>query len=102
MTGLPSGIVTFLFTDIEGSTRPLHELGEDHGEALAEHRRLLREAFTAHGGVEVETQGDALFVYQREACEQLLPLGDEEFECRRAQDRLLSLDQAPEYVHTDA
>jgi predicted ATPase/class 3 adenylate cyclase len=60
---LPSGTVTFLFTDVEGSTRLLHELGaERYGQALGEHRRILREAFTAHGGVEVDTQGDAFFV----------------------------------------
>src|SRR5437762_2371051 len=59
---LPSGTVTFLFTDIEGSTRLLRELGvERYADALAEHRRVLREAFTAHGGVEVDTQGDAFF-----------------------------------------
>jgi predicted ATPase/class 3 adenylate cyclase len=60
---LPSGTVTFLFTDIEGSTRLLHALGPDaYAEALAEHRRLLREAFASHGGVEIDTQGDAFFV----------------------------------------
>src|SRR6266536_1778755 len=60
---LPSGTVTFLFTDIEGSTRLLHELGaEAYGRALAEHRRILREAFARHAGVEVDTQGDAFFV----------------------------------------
>ena len=60
---LPCGIVTFLFTDIEGSTRLIEVLGEDgYVEALAEHRRLLRAAFAAHGGVEVDTQGDA-FLY---------------------------------------
>jgi predicted ATPase/class 3 adenylate cyclase len=60
---LPSGTVTFLFTDIDGSTRLLHELGaEAYAEALAEHRRVLREAFARHGGVEVDTQGDAFFV----------------------------------------
>src|SRR6266487_1977921 len=60
---LPSGTVTFLFTDIEGSTKLLHEQGaESYAEALAEHRRLLRDAFAAHGGVEVDTQGDAFFV----------------------------------------
>ncbi len=60
---LPSGTVTFLFTDIEGSTRLLHELGaEGYTQALAEHRRLLRETFADHGGVEVDTQGDAFFV----------------------------------------
>jgi predicted ATPase/class 3 adenylate cyclase len=60
---LPSGTVTFLFTDIEGSTRLLHALGPDaYAEALAEHRRVLRAAFAAHDGVEVDTQGDAFFV----------------------------------------
>jgi predicted ATPase len=55
--------VTFLFTDVEGSTKLLHELGpEDYSQALAEHRRILREAFAANGGVEVDTQGDAFFV----------------------------------------
>ena len=62
MRELPTGTVTFLFTDIEGSTRLLHELGDAYGDALAEHRRVLREAFTGHGGVEVDTQGDAFFV----------------------------------------
>ena len=60
---LPTGTVTFLFTDVEGSTRLLHELGsEGYAQALAEHRRILRDAFAAHGGVEVDTQGDAFFV----------------------------------------
>jgi predicted ATPase/class 3 adenylate cyclase len=60
---LPSGTVTFLFTDVEGSTKLLDQLGpERYAEALAEHRRILREAFAAHGGVEVDTQGDAFFV----------------------------------------
>ena len=63
MSRLPTGTVTFLFTDIEGSTRLLEELGaERYAEALAEHRRLMREAFGRHGGVEVDTQGDAFFV----------------------------------------
>ena len=60
---LPTGTVTFLFTDVEGSTRLLHELGANaYAAALAEHRRVLRDAFTGHGGVEVDTQGDAFFV----------------------------------------
>jgi predicted ATPase len=60
---LPRGTVTFLFTDIEGSTRLLHELGEEeYANRLAEHRRVLRDAFERHGGVEVDTQGDAFFV----------------------------------------
>jgi predicted ATPase/class 3 adenylate cyclase len=59
---LPSGTVTFLFTDVEGSTRLLHELGpEEYAEALAEHRDVIRGACAAHGGVEVDTQGDAFF-----------------------------------------
>jgi class 3 adenylate cyclase len=59
---LPFGTVTLLFTDIEGSTRLLRELGaEAYEEALAEHRRVLRAAFVRHGGVEVDTQGDAFF-----------------------------------------
>jgi predicted ATPase len=62
MTALPQGTVTFLFTDIEGSTRLLHQLGDDYAPALEEHRRVLREAFARHGGVEVDTQGDAFFV----------------------------------------
>jgi class 3 adenylate cyclase len=56
---LPSGTVTLLFTDIEGSTRLLHELGEQYAEVLAQHRRAMRDAFSQHGGVEVDTQGDA-------------------------------------------
>jgi predicted ATPase/class 3 adenylate cyclase len=60
---LPVGTVTFLFTDVEGSTRLLHELGaERYSDALVEHRRILRDAFGANGGVEVDTQGDAFFV----------------------------------------
>ena len=62
-TDLPTGTVTFLFTDVEGSTRLLRTVGvERYAEALAEHRRLLRQAFGSHGGVEVDTQGDAFFV----------------------------------------
>jgi Adenylate and Guanylate cyclase catalytic domain/NB-ARC domain len=60
---LPSGTVTFLFTDVEGSTRLLDEIGEArYSEALAEHRRVLRGAFEESGGVEVDTQGDSFFV----------------------------------------
>ena len=62
MTDLPSGTVTLLFTDIEGSTRLLHELGAGYREALDEHRRVIRNAFETRGGVEVDTQGDAFFV----------------------------------------
>jgi predicted ATPase/class 3 adenylate cyclase len=62
MRELPTGTVTFLFTDIEGSTQLLEALGDDYPEVLEEHRRTLRSAFVEHGGVEVDTQGDAFFV----------------------------------------
>jgi predicted ATPase/class 3 adenylate cyclase len=59
---LPQGTVTFLFSDVEGSTRLLQEFGDGYADLLAEHRRVLRDAFARHGGVEVDTQGDAFFV----------------------------------------
>jgi predicted ATPase/class 3 adenylate cyclase len=60
---LPEGTVTFLFTDIEGSTRLLHELGPArYADALADHRRIVREAAAEYGGTEVDTQGDAFFI----------------------------------------
>src|ERR687887_1647995 len=62
VSGLPIGVVTLLFTDVEGSTRLLHELGDDYGDALHEHRRRLRATFAEHEGVEVDAQGDAFFV----------------------------------------
>jgi class 3 adenylate cyclase len=61
MRGLPGGTVTFLFSDIEGSTELMRALGEGWAQAHADHRRLLREAFRRAGGSEVDTQGDALF-----------------------------------------
>jgi predicted ATPase/class 3 adenylate cyclase len=61
-TDLPAGTVTFLFTDVEGSTALLHRLGQERfAEALAEHRRLIRAACASHDGVEVDTQGDGFF-----------------------------------------
>lgn len=60
---LPAGRVTLFFSDIEGSTKLLHELGAAaYADVLAEHRSILREAFARHGGVEVDTEGDAFFV----------------------------------------
>jgi predicted ATPase/class 3 adenylate cyclase len=60
---LPTGTVTFLFTDIASSTRLLQELGEEsYARVLARHHSILREAFQAHGGIEVDAQGDAFFV----------------------------------------
>ena len=65
---LPVGTVTFLFTDIEGSTALLKRLGGTvYAEALADHHRILREAFTEHGGSEIDTQGDSFFVAYRRA-----------------------------------
>ena len=61
MTALPGGTVTFVFTDIEGSTKLLERLGDGYAGASAEHRRLIREAFGARGGQEIDTQGDAFF-----------------------------------------
>ena len=63
MAELPTGTVTFLFTDVEGSTRLLDELGSQaYADAIAQHRRLIRTSFGAHGGVEVDTQGDSFFI----------------------------------------
>jgi class 3 adenylate cyclase len=61
MSSLPTGTVTFLFTDIEGSTRLLQELGDRYGDVVRDHRRIVREHFGACGGSEVDTQGDAFF-----------------------------------------
>jgi class 3 adenylate cyclase len=62
MPNLPSGTVTFLFSDIEGSTRLLKRLGDArYAEVVATHRRLMRETFAAHDGQEIDTQGDAFF-----------------------------------------
>ena len=58
----PSGAVTFLFTDIEGSTRLVKQLRDRYHGVLAEHQELLRSAFSTHRGYEVDTQGDAFFV----------------------------------------
>jgi class 3 adenylate cyclase len=62
-SGRPNGTVTFMFTDIEGSTGLLKQLGrERYGELLTEQQRLLREVFAAHRGEEIDTQGDSFFV----------------------------------------
>lgn len=61
MPELPRGTVTFAFTDIEGSTTLLKQLGDDYASVLSDHRRLVRDAFTSHDGVEIDTQGDAFF-----------------------------------------
>ncbi len=72
MTVLPGGAVTFLFSDIEGSTRLVKALRERYPQVLAEHRQLVRAAVAAHGGHEVDTQGDAFFVAFGEAKQAVL------------------------------
>ena len=68
MTELLTGTVTFLFTDIEGSTQLLKRLGKRYGVALADHRKLMRAAVREHGGEEVDRQGDSfLFAFPRAA-----------------------------------
>jgi DNA-binding NarL/FixJ family response regulator/class 3 adenylate cyclase len=67
MSDLPYGTVTLLFTDVEGSTKLVHELGDAYGGVLADHRRLVREAVAAAGGFEVDSRGDEFFLAFHEA-----------------------------------
>ena len=63
MTPQPTGSVTLLFTDVDGSTRLLRRLGKErYAAALDLHRRMLREAFGSHDGYEVNYEGDSFFV----------------------------------------
>src|SRR5690242_5356794 len=62
MAELPTGTVTLLFTDIEGSTRLLQRAGDQYADLLEQHRLLLGEAFRRHGGTVVDSEGDAFFV----------------------------------------
>jgi predicted ATPase/class 3 adenylate cyclase len=61
MPELPTGTVTFLFTDVEGSTRLLQRIGDAYRDLLATHDRILREAIASGGGIEVQTEGDGFF-----------------------------------------
>jgi class 3 adenylate cyclase len=61
MSSLPQGTVTFVFTDIAGSTELLKRLGDGYADVLAEHRRVIRDEFGSRGGQEIDTQGDAFF-----------------------------------------
>jgi class 3 adenylate cyclase len=61
MEGLPSGTVTFVFTDIEGSTELLKQLDDRYGEVLSVHRQIIRDTFRQANGAEIDTQGDAFF-----------------------------------------
>ena len=66
MADLPTGTVTFLFTDVEGSTSLVGTLGEGYGDVMSEHRRLLREAVGQAGGHEIDSRGDEFFAaFQR-------------------------------------
>jgi DNA-binding NarL/FixJ family response regulator/class 3 adenylate cyclase len=67
MSDLPHGTVTLLFTDVEGSTKLVHELGDAYAGVLADHRRLVREAVAATGGHEVDSRGDEFFLAFPEA-----------------------------------
>ena len=64
---LPAGRLALLFSDIEGSTRLLHRLGTAYAVLLEQKKRIFRDCFAEHGGVEVDTQGDAFFVVFRSA-----------------------------------
>ena len=66
---LPTGTVTFLFTDIEGSTRLVQRLGDGYPAVLERHQAILRSAFSRHDGTEVGTEGDSFFVVFPEASE---------------------------------
>jgi class 3 adenylate cyclase len=61
MTHLPAGTVTFLFSDIEGSTALLKRLGQRYAELIADHRRIIRDTFCEHGGIEIDGHGDSFF-----------------------------------------
>src|ERR1044071_2188508 len=61
-TAAPTGTVTLMFSDIEGSTRLLRRLGDAYADVLSTHHELVRAAFTRHRGYEVDMQGDAFFV----------------------------------------
>ena len=61
LTNLPAGTVTFLFSDIEGSTGLLKRLGERYAKLIADHRRIIRDTFGEHGGTEIDGQGDSFF-----------------------------------------
>ena len=69
MTQLPAGTVTFLFTDVEGSTDLLRRLRDEYGDALEMHRQLVREAVARRDGAEVDTQGDSFFFAFRRAAD---------------------------------
>src|SRR4051812_50074625 len=73
---LPRGTLTFLFTDIEGSTTLERTIGRDrYAELLARHRTIAREAWAANGGHELGTEGDSFFVYFQESWQAIAAAG---------------------------
>jgi predicted ATPase len=72
MVDLPSGVITMLFSDIEGSTLTLSRLGSRWGEALSAQRAILRSVFAAHEGIEMGTEGDSFFVVFTSALQAVL------------------------------
>ena len=88
MVDLPTGTVTFLFTDIEGSTRHVLQLGQRYEQVLSEHQRILRDCFAAYRGREIDTQGDSFFVAFARA-------GDA-IECAVAAQQALEIHEWPE------
>ena len=68
--------MTFVFTDIEGSTKLFHELGDAYIGVLDEHHKILREAIAAHDGVEIKTEGDAFFIAYDEPANAILSMRD--------------------------
>ena len=82
MKALPTGIVTFVFTDIEGSTKLVQALGDGYAGLLVEHCRIMRSAIAAHGGTEVATEGDSFFA--------VFPAGSDALEATAAAQRQLA------------
>jgi predicted ATPase/class 3 adenylate cyclase len=90
VSALPTGTVTFLFTDIEGSTRLLQQLGARYADVLGGQQRILRAAFAAHGGHEVDTQGDSFFA--------AFPTAQDAIACAVAAQRALAASPWPDGV----
>ena len=72
----PDGTVTMLFSDIEGSTKLLEQLGDGYADALGAHHRIVRAAIAAYDGSERHTEGDAVFIVFRRARDALLAAAD--------------------------
>ena len=82
---LPAGTVTFVFTDIEGSTKLFHELGDTYIAVLDDHHKIMRAAITAHDGVEIKTEGDAFFCAWDDPTKAVLAMRDAQLELAKHQ-----------------